>query len=77
MEKIVEVKGGIELHKTSPLSGSMNSMFLAIDKIEFMERNVNRKFNNILIQDVFPEFLPEQREFISTGITPDEWAKIF
>jgi len=26
-----------------------------------------------LIQDVFPEATPEQREFLMTGITPTEW----
>lgn len=26
------------------------------------------------IQDLFPDLTPEQREFIKTGITPEEWA---
>lgn len=29
------------------------------------------------IQDAFREFTPAQREFILTGITPDEWKEIF
>jgi hypothetical protein len=27
------------------------------------------------IQDVFPHLTPEQREFIMSGITPEEWAE--
>ena len=30
-----------------------------------------------LIQDIFPHLTPEEREFIKTGITPDEWDKLF
>lgn len=30
-----------------------------------------------LIQDAMPELTADQREFLMTGITPDEWAKAF
>ena len=30
----------------------------------------------MLIQDAFPELNDDQREFIMTGVTPDEWAEI-
>jgi hypothetical protein len=30
-----------------------------------------------LIQDVFPQLNSEQREFLLTGITPEEWKEIF
>ena len=26
-----------------------------------------------LVQDIFPHLTPEQREFLMTGITPEEW----
>jgi hypothetical protein len=29
---------------------------------------------NASIQDVFPHLTAEQREFIKSGITPEEWA---
>ena len=30
-----------------------------------------------LIQNVFPNLSPEHREFIKTGITPEEWDATF
>lgn len=30
-----------------------------------------------LIQDVMPELSPEEREFLITGITPEEWERAF
>jgi hypothetical protein len=31
----------------------------------------------LLIQDAFPTLTAEEREFIMTGITPEEWAAEF
>lgn len=31
----------------------------------------------MLIQDAFPNLNPEQREFILSGTTPEEWDKMF
>lgn len=30
-----------------------------------------------LIQDVFPELSADEREFLMTGITPEEWDETF
>tara|TARA_R110002012_G_scaffold118979_1_gene267950 strand:- start:386 stop:556 length:171 start_codon:yes stop_codon:yes gene_type:complete len=30
-----------------------------------------------LIQDAFPNLTPDEREFLKTGITPDEWDAMF
>jgi len=30
-----------------------------------------------LIQNVFHHLTPDEREFIKTGITPDEWDQMF
>jgi hypothetical protein len=30
-----------------------------------------------LIQDAFPDLTADQREFIMTGITPEEWDQMF
>jgi len=32
---------------------------------------------NVLIQDAFPYLSAEDREFIKTGITPEEWNDLF
>jgi hypothetical protein len=30
-----------------------------------------------LIQDFFPELTSDEREFLMTGVTPDEWNQMF
>lgn len=32
---------------------------------------------NAKIQNTFPQLTDDQREFLMTGITPDEWNEIF
>jgi len=31
----------------------------------------------VLLQDAFPNITPAEREFIKTGITPEEWDEYF
>jgi hypothetical protein len=33
--------------------------------------------SGMLIQEAFPTLNAEQREFLMTGITPDEWTRVF
>jgi hypothetical protein len=40
-------------------------------------RFANRRRDGELIQDIFPELSAEQREFILTGYTPEDWLKMF
>ena len=35
------------------------------------------KRSNKLIQDEFPNMTPDDREFLMTGITPEEWKAMF
>jgi len=30
-----------------------------------------------LVQEIFPQLTTEEREFIMTGITPEEWDELF
>lgn len=43
---------------------------------EFLRRYV-LWVNGELIQNAFPDLSDEEREFIKTGITPEEWATAF
>lgn len=57
----------------SNVSGKFNKVTLPIT-----EEMYNRwKVRHQLIQDVFPHLDKEEREFLMTGYTPDDWAKIF
>ena len=59
--------------KKSSLSGKFHSMDLDITDEQLSEYNKGEK----LIQDVFPNLSPDEREFLMTGITPKEWDDMF
>ena len=53
---------------TSALTGKQSQMFLPVT-----EAQIKRWQDGDLVQDVFPFLNDDQREFLMTGITPDEW----
>lgn len=58
--------------RKSLISGRITTMDLPItdDQIAEFDRGA-------LIQDAFPNLTPNQREFILSGITPEEWDATF
>lgn len=59
--------------RRSPFSKKENTMELDITP----EQLARYEQGNELIQNVFPHLSPEHREFIMTGITPEEWEASF
>lgn len=59
----------------SILTGKVNSMVLPIDGQTFDECFHKWHKEGVLIQHAFPMLSFEEREFIKTGITPDEWNR--
>jgi hypothetical protein len=59
----------------SLLSDKLNKMEIPLTEEEFAKRM--ERYPNTLIQDLFPELTPDQREFILTGITKEEWDETF
>ena len=59
--------------RLSPFSHTKNTIDLDITA-EQLARYEN---GEELIQNVFPDLSPEHREFIITGITPEEWEASF
>lgn len=59
--------------RLSPFSYTRNTIDLDITA-EQLTRYEN---GEELIQNVFPNLSPEHREFIMTGITPEEWDTTF
>jgi hypothetical protein len=55
------------------LSGEVNEMDLDITP----EQLESYELFGVLLQDAFPNLSPDEREFIKTGITPEEWADTF
>jgi hypothetical protein len=60
------------IKKTSIISGITREMDLPITEIEW-----GRYIRGARIQDAFPHLTTDQREFILTGISPDEWEHAF
>ena len=58
--------------KTSPFSGNTNSM-----EIEVTQEQLSSWENGTLIQNAMPNLSADEREFIMTGITPEEWDSAF
>lgn len=62
----------MKITRTSTISGITRSMDLPVT-----EEQVKRFNSGELIQNVFPDLTDDEREFIMTGITADEWDEIF
>lgn len=64
----------MKVTKRSPLTGIEETRDLDITQ-EQMDEYCTRPRR--MIQDIFPDLSPGDREFIQTGYTEADWAKIF
>lgn len=62
--------------RRSPFTGRIHQMEIPISPREFAKRETLWQ-TGMLIQDAFPMLDADQREFIKTGITPQEWNEAF
>jgi hypothetical protein len=62
--------------KTSQLTKREHTINLNVTQ-EQMDRFDRRRDNGEHVQTIFPHLSAEQREFILTGITPEEWDFAF
>jgi len=58
--------------RTSPFSGITNSMEIAVTQAQ-----LDAWQSGTLIQDAMPNLSADEREFIKTGITAEEWEELF
>ena len=54
----------------SPLSG-FNTKEIEVDPQTY--QNYRDGYDNRLIQDIFPDLTPDEREFLMTGYTKEDW----
>ena len=54
--------------KTSPFSGNTNVM-----EIDVTQEQIALWESGTLIQNAMPNISADEREFIMTGVTPEEW----
>lgn len=64
---------GIVVVRKSMISGTVHEWEMDITN----EQLDNYYKGGLLIQDAFPNLSSAEREFIKTGITPDEWNETF
>lgn len=62
----------MNITRISPFSGKTNTMEIAVTQTQLDEWA-----SGVLIQNAMPHLSPDEREFIMTGITPEEWDKAF
>lgn len=60
------------IQRKSQVSGKVNTMDLDITP-----EQIGRWESGELIQHVMPNLTPDEREFLITGITSEEWKRIF
>jgi hypothetical protein len=59
------------IERKSMFTGKINVMDLDVTHDE-----LERWMDGELIQKVFPHLTTDEREFLMTGITPEEWGKV-
>ena len=62
----------MKITRTSSLSGKVNTR-----EIDVTDAQIMLWQEGVHIQDVMPNVPAEEREFIMTGITPEEWDEAF
>jgi hypothetical protein len=62
----------VKITKISPISGNENTR-----EINVTPEQLTTWQMGALIQNAMPNVSAEDREFIMTGITPDEWESMF
>lgn len=62
----------MQITRTSMISGQANTKDLTVTQEQLAAYKAGA-----LLQDAFPDLPAEDREFIKTGITPEEWDAQF
>lgn len=62
----------MEITRTSTVSGITRTLDLPVT-----QEQIDKWTEGALAQNVFPNLTPDQREFLMTGITAEEWRDLF
>jgi hypothetical protein len=62
----------MNITRTSLATGTTRTLDLNV-----MLEQLNNYAQGALLQDAFPHLSADDREFIKTGITPEEWESLF
>ena len=61
----------MKITKTSMFTNKESTM-----EIDITQEQLDAWHNGILIQEAMPNISAEEREFIMTGTTPEDWSKM-
>jgi len=67
--------GKLRVCRVSPFSGSTNSMDIEVSEDDLVAFYTGKREG--LIQSIFPNLSPDEREFLKSGYTPEDWKNIF
>ena len=62
----------IEVIRLSPFTGRINVMRVRVEQAGIDAYNRGER-----VQDAFPGLTPDEREFILTGTTPEDWEATY
>lgn len=62
----------MKITRKSPFTGTVNTMDIDVTDVQ-----IERWKSGTLIQNAMPNISADEREFIMTGITPEEWQATF
>ena len=62
----------MEITKVSQVSGKTHTLEVDVDESQMEDWN-----NGMLIQDAMPNLSAHMREFLISGVTPEEWDMMF
>lgn len=63
----------MQITKVSPLTGRENTLDIPVSE----EQLARWRLGEGPIQNIMPELTPDQREFLMTGYTKEDWATMF
>ena len=66
----------MNITKISSLTGIEHTLNINVTQDELL-RVENRRNSTELIQNIVPNISMEEREFLMTGITNEEWIRVF
>ena len=67
----------MKVTKTSAMTGVTHTLDLDITQDQLDEYSNRRNGQGRLIQEIFPNLDENEREFLMTGITGEEWEEMF
>jgi hypothetical protein len=62
----------MKISKPSPLTGAIRHM-----EIDITENQIKAWQSGTMIQEAMPNISDDEREFLLSGLTPEEWNEMF